>query len=640
MELSTTWSHYFKNLESLEETNKRMSVLSSASLYSEETDKIEAIRAFTEDEDLMIMVIAQVTNKVKILHSLKNLGGTRRKPTNKIVALDGFAEQAIPIMLSDESIAKKLTVRTPSLTRLRTFVTKQQISESTIITTGQQNFKSYPFAILPPFLALDIIDTEDREPESLFIQCQESIDKFDSEHENDASYESAKENCKHILSFLWAASKNLIDPIETVSATDDVETKRWCDIRHESYLLTAGNRLNNDPNNNQVSNEMLQSLSNSIQHQTDLFETFQREKQEDKDDKKNKYTDLHDSSQQLILNASSADGITAPEEPTAQCIEFFKKKNISKAMDFLTTTLSQDLRCCVDIGSGLVTALFSGHFIRDREDSPSNFSFFLTPKKQPMTTDRLKSTMILQLKASQGKGWSYTDLKDALKQGIVTPNDMPTFNHQLKNFWGLTVFFFGQECILAKRLAPMMATISNHTLTFESAQFRDNTFATKLGYAVDTRVFRWLEQCRTFTDRGQVNDRLLDFNIIVDQILTDSFFQVLPLTFKKFVAPDAGDSETMITTDSNMLHRNKRTRSDTPRQDKRIMNPKPIKSWQVSPVDFNKYMSTKNLELRVPFPGKFVCPRFHSKGYCFDDCANKLSHIPSTDLDDNVQKSY
>ena len=619
-----------------------MSVLSSTSLYSEETDEVEAIRAFTEDEDLMIMVIAQVTRKIKILHSAKNLGGTRLKPTNKIVALDGFNEQATPIMLSDKSIAKKLTVRTPSLTRLRTFETKDQLSESTIITSGTPNFKSHPFAILPPFLALDFIDMEDRDPESLFVQCQESIHKFDTEHNNDASYESAMDNCKHILAFLWAASKQLIEPIETVQASDDLETKRWCEIRHDSYLSTAtsGNRLNNTSIGNQISNEMLQSLSNSIQHQSDLFETFQREKKEDRDEKKNKYSDLHDSSQQLILNASSVDGRIAPEEPTTQCIDFFMKKNISKAMDFLMTTLTQDLRCCVDIDTGLVTALFGGHFIRDREDSPSNFSFFLTPKKQPMTVDRLKSSMILQLKASQGKGWSETDLKDALKQGIVTPNDMPTFNHQFKNFWGLTAFFFGHDCILAKRLAPMMATISNHTLTFESAQFRDNTFATKLGYAVDTRVFRWLEQCRTFNDRSQVNDSLLDFNIIVDQILTDSFFQVLPLTFRKFVATDAGDNENSIAPNTSTSHRNKRTRNDTPTIDKRIMNTKPIKSWQVSPVDFNKHMSMKNLELRVPFKGKFICPRFHSKGYCFDDCANKVSHIPSTDLDDNIQKVY
>ena len=134
----------------------------------------------------------------------------------------------------------------------------------------------------------------------------------------------------------------------------------------------------------------------------------------------------------LILNASSTDGITAAILPTDSCKEFYMKKNISKALDLLSTTMSQEYECCVQLETGLVTALHAGHFLRDREDSPSNFSFFLTPKKQPLSSDRFKSTMILQLKATQGKGWSETDFKEALKQGIVTPSNVSSLIHQLK----------------------------------------------------------------------------------------------------------------------------------------------------------------------------------------------------------------
>ena len=73
-------------------------------------------------------------------------------------------------------------------------------------------------------------------------------------------------------------------------------------------------------------------------------------------------------------------------------------------MDYLHNTLTQDSECCVMIDTGLVTALHVGHFVRDRDDSPSNFSFFLTPKRHPMAFDKFKPTLILQLKARQGKG--------------------------------------------------------------------------------------------------------------------------------------------------------------------------------------------------------------------------------------------
>ena len=66
---------YFSKLENVDASNRRMSALVSASTYSDETTDVDTIRSFTEDEDVVIMVIAQVTKKVKLLHSTKNLGG-------------------------------------------------------------------------------------------------------------------------------------------------------------------------------------------------------------------------------------------------------------------------------------------------------------------------------------------------------------------------------------------------------------------------------------------------------------------------------------------------------------------------------------------------------------------------------------
>lgn len=179
---------------------------------------------------------------------------------------------------------------------------------------------------------------------------------------------------------------------------------------------------------------MLQSLALNIQNQTKLFEKFRQDKQEDKSEKQNKNLELHDSAKLLILNPSSINGENTLDEPVETCRNFFNKKNISKAMDYLVTSLSHEFGCWVSIGTGLVTALHEGHFLLERENSPSNFSFFLTPKRQPLSSDKFRPTMILQLKASQGKGWSETDLKDALKQGIISSTDIHSFSYQLKNF--------------------------------------------------------------------------------------------------------------------------------------------------------------------------------------------------------------
>ena len=50
---------------------------------------------------------------------------------------------------------------------------------------------------------------------------------------------------------------------------------------------------------------MLQSLALNIQNQTELFEKFRQDKNDEKSEKQNKYLELHDSAKLLILNASS-----------------------------------------------------------------------------------------------------------------------------------------------------------------------------------------------------------------------------------------------------------------------------------------------------------------------------------------------
>jgi len=250
--------------------------------------------------------------------------------------------------------------------------------------------------------------------------------------------------------------------------------------------------------------------------------------------------------------------------------------------------------------------------------------------------------MILQLKSSQGKGWSETDLKEALRQGVVTPTDIHTFGHQLKNFWGLANFFFGENSLIAQALQPILAQLSAHTLTFEAAQVRDKNFATKLGYAIDTRIFRWLQQCRSNRTRSSVNDSLLGFDHLIDQVLTDSFIQFLPMTFKQFSTTTNDDTSNNESSESSPVKKKPKTNqiNDYKEPKEQVKNPKTLKNWLVTYSDYNKCFAAKNLTNRPNYKNRPMCQRWHSKGYCFNDCLNKLTHIPSGDLDDKSTEAY
>lgn len=54
-----------------------------------------------------------------------------------------------------------------------------------------------------------------------------------------------------------------------------------------------------------------------------------------------------------------------------------------------------------------------GAFVSDLDDLPSNFSFFLVPRKKQSVFKTRNKLMMLQLKVLNGQGWSEKDFKDA-----------------------------------------------------------------------------------------------------------------------------------------------------------------------------------------------------------------------------------
>ena len=167
----------------------------------------------------------------------------------------------------------------------------------------------------------------------------------------------------------------------------------------------------------------------------------------------------------------------------------------------------------------------------------------MVPKLKPLSSGFAAQAMILQLKATQGKGWSDSDLKEAVKQGIVTPASPNELQYQLQNLWGLAAFFFGEKSVLPCYLGDFISQMQNHALIIEAKQLRDSEFCTKLGYAVDNRIFRWLESCSRFDEREAISDRMIEFGPIMEEILFDKFHQLLPSTFSTFQKRKKEDDE-------------------------------------------------------------------------------------------------
>ena len=272
----------------------------------------------------------------------------------------------------------------------------------------------------------------------------------------------------------------------------------------------------------------MMALSSSIQAQTRLMEKIQESVAQNSSDKKKKFDNLHESTKLLILNASSKNGEVTPIKPSLQCETFFKKKSVSQTKQYLIESLA-DKGCIVEIETGLVTALVNGQLLRDREDTPSNFSIFFVPKRKPLSSSSFKSGMILGLKSLYSK-WDDKDMKDVVKQGVACPLSIEEMIHQINNFAHLCAFFFTEVSFAIRLIIVLNDRIKSHLNVLESAQYRDKRFATKFCFALDTRFFS-LDGVMQEGERQResVNDQLLKFDTLLN---SEQFHQKLQSTVR------------------------------------------------------------------------------------------------------------
>ena len=111
---------------------------------------------------------------------------------------------------------------------------------------------------------------------------------------------------------------------------------------------------------------------------------------------------------------------------------------------------------------------------------------------------------------------------------FVDRGDDPS-DQKLRTFMCL---LFTESSFAFRFLLVLNDRIKSHLTVLESAQYRDKRFATKFRFALDTRYFRWMEQCKGSKDRESVNNQLLKFDTLLDSVLTEQFHQTIPSTMR------------------------------------------------------------------------------------------------------------
>jgi hypothetical protein len=464
---------------------------------------------------------------MKMIHSIENIGGTTLFPGHLVVALDGFKRtKATPVLINTTSILAEIEINALTFTRIGVISDKESLTNLEAPTNNPQKFKSLPFIMLPPFLWETIINIEDKSPANVFMESSKTIKNFIDKHkENEQLNKVTKITCSNLLTFLWAATNNIMTSITFLPSGDDTKIQKWC---HNRHLLCIKQETTPTPTTN-IQEDELQCISEAIElSQTSLSESISAQSSAEKKG----FSKLDESVKNLILNASAPNCKIAAGEPSVQCKTFFKQSSHGNARLNFIRTLKHKFNAPTEVSSGVITSLYNGCFNWEHKDSPSNFSMFSFPEKKILSRNAMSDCIVLQLKEIGGKGLSNEDVKEALKQEVEIPRTIDSMKYSIFNILAATKFFFSEHSLLMKALIVVHNHVVKNRSIYISIHHQNKLFIGQFLFALDTRINLWLESCEECKFRDEVDDNLINFSEILQEVRIRNFSYILPMSIR------------------------------------------------------------------------------------------------------------
>ena len=92
-------------------------------------------------------MLSPVSKKMKIIHSINNLGGSLTTPDNRLVGLVGMTAKSFPILISSDTIGANLDIEVPLVSDIK--ATQNEVDFSGLEFKTKGKYSGAPFALLP-----------------------------------------------------------------------------------------------------------------------------------------------------------------------------------------------------------------------------------------------------------------------------------------------------------------------------------------------------------------------------------------------------------------------------------------------------------------------------------------------------------
>ena len=650
MNLTNAWKQHFLSLPGNEQGNRNME---SFSLSMSSTQSIGVrLNSFAEDVDTVIF-IADLNKKVAVIHSPKNHGGTRNRPTNKISCLIGLGPQAACVVLNESQAVSDCNIRTPTLDELEECTTKEDVkaldppdNNTPVTFEGSASF------IPAPWLTEYVINEESRDPTELIVGAMIAAKAFDLGHENDEAYENskAKTHVEDFIMWLYGVFSGEVPETRFNICPDDGEVKNWCEERHAACIMgslsTVQENTTANPDNSAILAQLTEIVANQAE-ETGAANKIRKEELQLKQDREDSKTDrlkkLHHSIKNMLMNAAAPYCVNEEEYVTSSilpdsCMNFFNCENAGTADQELAEQFRELGVPEANYSHGTVQSLLAGHFLYKSGLEPSNFTAFGFNEDVPVLSNEPNRTLLLYLAATQGRGKTLEEITRSTKQWVKAPMTFEELTMQFILLMAASTIFFSAESALVPSLNSFQKSMMLNKRCIKTRIASDELYAAKILYAVDTRVQRWLQECKIAKERENIDDSIVNFKDLTNDVLNGRFTMQLPLVFMINPATDQKIGG-RPTSDGPPT---KKSRMNGERgEDKRTLNKNQIEAFKIKPKENWRIFCGEVQKERPVWDGETrMCHRWFIKGYCFEDCYHKSSHVEKEKVPADKEKEF
>lgn len=660
MNLSPTWAAHLSNLIGADQGNLNMHLYSEAS--SGKVEPSSRLTRLVESPDNAFLV-ADSGRTITLLHSPKLLGGTLLRPTQKLMALVGLGADAMAVVLPvDDGITRTHMFKTANVEKMCQCNSADELRE--LNTEGNNRnvttHHSGSFFLPAPWLLQKLVQAVEEEggtncdPHDLIyaaLVAAEEYEEAQQDEDDDDDYEVGDAR-KHAIEFArwsWGVSKDNVKATCFQLKPADAEVVAHRAHRQQQCLMpsvTGGAQGNGA--GTEVAESVLTQLTETLAQSTEqaqLSNELQRElietKKQSVEDKKDKMKELHESILNLLAYAATPADAEQKAEIPDSCKKFFNSRTAGMADQQLRLAFENAGCNDAQYAHGLIQALRSGNFLYTNPNSPNNFTVFAVYPRNAGPNQSDDRQILLHLMASTNTSVSESTQQKLAAQSVAAPQTYQDAVDQVQYFGVLGKLLFGGDSPSVDCLTTFWEKLKREKSSLKQKFDQDKALAVKMLFAIDTRIQRHIKSCRDATDTMEVVPLQLDD--ILAEILDNKFHRSLPSAFytlgdRKRKAED-DTTEDGGTPDGDRRKRKDKRGDGGPRG--AVKNKYQNKAFEVGPTEWSRLKAHLDERVKWGTDGVVVmCPRWHSRGYCFPDCHHRDSHVKSEEVPKDKNAAY